>query len=96
LVRIELWSYVNLDFFGGGWDGGFGSLEADLGMHAVAEGLLGGSAAAAKRDGRFTGQIPFCAVCVYKLDGSLDAKWSVRSNSDLYFAFSHAGLRVKG
>jgi hypothetical protein len=53
-------------FFGA--DGGFRGLKAEAAMRAVAEGLVDGAAATAKRKIRFSGQVVLLAVSVYKLD----------------------------
>src|ERR1700676_1340269 len=71
-----------------GAHGGFGSLETEAAMRAVAEGLVDGAAAAAEREIRFSGQIILLAIGVYELDralGSVHAERPVfsRHNFDL-------------
>ncbi len=65
-----------------GADGGFGGLEAEAAMRAVAERLVDGAAATAEREIRFSGQIVLLAIGVYELDrafGSVHAERPVFS-----------------
>jgi hypothetical protein len=70
-------------------NGCFGGLKSDFGVSAVAERLVGGSAAAAERDGRFSGKVPLGSVGVDQLNRAFYAKGAVGAHSDFDFVFRH-------
>ncbi len=76
-----------LDICGG--YGCFRSLESHLGMRAVAEGLVSRSAAATKRNGRLSCEIPLGAIGIDQFDWALYAIGAIGAHGDFYFVFRH-------
>jgi hypothetical protein len=77
-----------------GLDRGFGSLETDLAVGAVTEGLVDRSTAAAERECGLAGEIVFVAVGVDQFDktvGVFYAKRAIRTNRD--FDLRHGASR---
>src|ERR1700720_1661848 len=66
---------------------GFGTDETDLGMLAIAEGLVQTTAATAKRESRLAGEVEFIARGVHQLNGSFrsfHSIWAVWTNRDFH------------
>jgi len=72
--------------------GGFWGFEVYGLVGSVAEGLVGGVAAAAEGDGWFSGNVPLDSVGVDELEGTFDAEGAIETHGDAGFVFGHGLL----
>jgi hypothetical protein len=78
-------------FVGFGY-GRFSRLKTDLGVRPIAEWLLGRPAAAAERDCRLSGKVPFFAIRIDEPKRAFDAKWTVGSYGNRCWTLRHSSL----